>query len=518
MDLGSDQDVMRPLKGSRPTAAFAFLTLAFATPISIKLFNPGTGVEVVTPAEPIAGIFALLVLFTILSELWSKGILNKKVTDPLTLVVLVDLVLQWLSVMASNMPVVSVKAVMVQTVFVLVFFLPWSMLRWDRSWLVEILKWHSAGMALVVAWTMYHGWDGGMDRSSVGYASMPFYHDRTIYSAALTFTLFHMLILASLAMRKGQGRQGRWLLGLAMLFLGAVLLSFTRASWVALLAMAPLALVLALRLRPVHLVPMLLAVSVAGWSFSGPLTRMASEVQADADADDAGVREQALSVLNLHTDWSNRERLNRWSCAWRMFQDAPILGNGQGTFQFIYPAYQRKEERTYLSVPDSVRVTWIKPYSGLGGSLIIPDNPQPLSFSGGTAHSEYLLRLSERGLLGLIPFLVLMAMVMLSMMRYAARHDRDINMMPSLLAGAAVLAYGVHALFNNYLDDPKVALPFWCTLALFIQLSDNAGEGASPFTDHERPPFRSEHPPLGPPQSGESEDQKRRDQHGDRNP
>ena len=56
------------------------------------------------------------------------------------------------------------------------------------------------------------------------------------------------------------------------------------------------------------------------------------------------------SVGNITTDVSNLERLNRYSCAWRMFQDRPITGFGAGTFPIAFLPYQRQEEMTRISV------------------------------------------------------------------------------------------------------------------------------------------------------------------------
>src|SRR5205814_5156565 len=55
------------------------------------------------------------------------------------------------------------------------------------------------------------------------------------------------------------------------------------------------------------------------------------------------------SISNIKTDASNRERLNRWNCAIRMFEQKPVLGWGPGTYQFNYAPFQFAKEKTDIS-------------------------------------------------------------------------------------------------------------------------------------------------------------------------
>ena len=51
--------------------------------------------------------------------------------------------------------------------------------------------------------------------------------------------------------------------------------------------------------------------------------------------------EHMTSITNISTDDSNVERLNRWACAFAMFDERPIVGWGPGTYKFIYSGYQK---------------------------------------------------------------------------------------------------------------------------------------------------------------------------------
>jgi len=55
------------------------------------------------------------------------------------------------------------------------------------------------------------------------------------------------------------------------------------------------------------------------------------------------------SISNITTDVSNTERLNRWSCAIRMFEEKPVFGWGPGTYMFKYAPFQLFKDRTIIS-------------------------------------------------------------------------------------------------------------------------------------------------------------------------
>ena len=83
------------------------------------------------------------------------------------------------------------------------------------------------------------------------------------------------------------------------------------------------------------------------------------------------IEEHFRSVMNIQTDASNLERINRWQSALRMFKDRPFTGFGPGTNMFVYgqlPGNFRNDTDKHQS--------WRKRKC---------------------AHSEYLMYLSESG-------------------------------------------------------------------------------------------------------------------------
>jgi O-antigen ligase len=149
------------------------------------------------------------------------------------------------------------------------------------------------------------------------------------------------------------------------------------------------------------------------------------------------------SMSNISTDQSNVERLNRWSCAWRMFLDRPITGFGPGTYMFKYAPYQRSWERTEVSTDAGNK---------------------------GNAHSEYLGPLAEQGILGILLFVAVIIATTATAVRII---NKSINKKTRILALSLYLAlftYYLHGFINDFLDMDKVTAIFWGFTAAIVAL------------------------------------------------
>jgi O-antigen ligase len=153
--------------------------------------------------------------------------------------------------------------------------------------------------------------------------------------------------------------------------------------------------------------------------------------------------EHVKSISNVATDVSNLERLNRWSCAWRMFKQKPVFGWGPGTYMFQYAPFQLEREKTEIST-----------------------NAANL----GNAHSEYIGPLAESGILGTISFLAIVIYTILTGLRNWARvQDRKIRILSiALLLG--LFTYYLHGLLNNFLDTDKASALFWAFTAAVVAI------------------------------------------------
>ncbi|MBK8921567.1 MAG: O-antigen ligase family protein [Saprospirales bacterium] len=261
----------------------------------------------------------------------------------------------WMAVAAlcSTMPLVSGKYWIVEAGHWWVFF--GGLLCWPQLWprVFRLFAWSMLG---VIVYTLGHHAFHDFRANQAMLAPQPFFPDHTMYSAVLVMLLF--LITQKTPVT------GQWLLRGACLL--ALLPAASRGAWLSLLIAGIVGLALYWRLRWQWwlLAGAMAFVGILFWQ--GPVT-------------------QALAG-----DVSTRERLNRYSCAWRMAADRPLAGFGPGVFQFKFFAYQRPEEMT--------RISRTAPIEKRG-----PGNYG----RGGGAHSEYLQALAELGWPGLAIWLLL---------------------------------------------------------------------------------------------------------------
>ena len=169
----------------------------------------------------------------------------------------------------------------------------------------------------------------------------------------------------------------------------------------------------------------------------------------DSKAKRANLEEQIRSVTNIKNDVSNVERVNRWLCAYRMFTEKPITGFGVGTYQFKYIPFQKGSEMTEISITS--------PKNNFKQGL------------GGTAHSEYLLALSESGIFsfGMIFLMVFYSIYIGMKLYYAIQNEQRYY---ALMVMLALLTYFIHGIFNNFLTTDKAAFLVWAGLSVLCVL------------------------------------------------
>ncbi|MEL7225046.1 MAG: O-antigen ligase family protein, partial [Cyanobacteria bacterium J06576_12] len=299
------------------------------------------------------------------------------------------------------------------------------------------------------AWYQHAQYDFRIDVSVL--TARPFYFDHALYGCVTLLLLGPYLIRSVLS--KAINTKLLYLLGAALLLIG-LYFSFSRAAWLsAFLAISLLGCILVLKLRFKHLLLLsgiLLAVLYFGQSvLLEQLQR--NEITSKTDSQGNHLR----SALNITTDVSNLERLNRYSCAWRMFLDRPHTGFGPGTFQYAYLSYQLPEHKTPISVTEAGRHRPGK---------------------GGGAHSEYLQALSEMGWPGLLAWLVLLGAVFWSALQlYYTPSPTWVTLM-SIGLLFSLTTYFAHSLVNNFLHQDKVASLFWAYLAILHYLPHTSTE------------------------------------------
>lgn len=419
--------------------AFYVLLICFLVPLSVFVDDIGGGLGLSIPTEPMIWIVFVLFMF--------QQVLNARVEIqffkmPLVLFICINLFWMLLSALNSSMPFVSFKYLLARLWFVSVFFFFLFKIFENQNFIRRYFSYMLYGTALVVGFTLIKHAAEGFSRGW-GYSIMqPFFGDHTIYSA---YIAFFVPIAVVFAMR------GNWFkftilhrfifAGIALVLILGIIFSYTRASWISLIAAIGFYVIMKFKVKFKYLM-MALALIIAVAIIKQDQILYSLEGNKQGSADD--LESHAQSVSNITTDPSNLERLNRWQCAVLMFKEKPVFGFGPGTYTFQYAPFQRPESLTLISTNS--------------GDL-------------GNTHNEYLNALSEMGLIGALSWLgVFLASIYTGM---SVAYDENKEAWKRSLATATVLGlitYYIHAFLNNFSDFDKIAVPLWGFMAVLAAL------------------------------------------------
>lgn len=300
---------------------------------------------------------------------------------------------------------------------------------WPGLW-KRAFPWFVFSMAGVAVYTIAHHAFYHFRADQAQLSPVPFFNDHTIWAATVVMVLFLIPTLPPFPDWKEPTSQQPISvfalkafqvfkpLGSALLFL-ALVVSTCRAAWVSALAVCGIWLYKSMGVKARWLM-LFAGLMICFWGVS-KLGRYVSQ------------------------DVSSMERVNRWSCAFRMVKERPVWGFGPGTFQFQYLDFQRTEEMTRISVREAFD-------QGM---------PHPIGRGGG-AHSEYWRALAETGWPGLLLLLGLLGVV------FWKGYTDTLKFPESLPFTLALLSYFIHGLANDFLHDDRIAALVWGCMAILF--------------------------------------------------
>ena len=408
-------------------------------PLSIPLRElvSGLSVDIYLPTEPL--LAALLVLY-LLKYLSGERVDLKILRHPVTLAIFFQLAWILITTLTSTDPVVSLKFFVSRLWFVVGFYILATQLFRDEKRMHRYTWLYIISFSVVIVYTLVRHTGHGLDNQMMAHSVMqPFYNDHTSYGATLAM-LLPVLLSFFLLIRRGD-MNVRFLMGLFILFfMAATVFSYTRAAWVSLIGGFFVWLAIRFRIR-FEILAISAAVLVTLFFVFRPQILMQLEENRQRSSGD--LAEHVQSIANITTDQSNLERINRWSCAYRMWKERPVFGFGPGTYQFEYGRFQRSYEKTDISTDFGTR---------------------------GTAHSEYLGPLSESGLLGMVSILLVIITTLMTGIRvYIRTKSRRIKLF-SMGVIIGLVTYYIHGILNNFLDTDKSSALFWGFTAMLVAM------------------------------------------------
>lgn len=444
------------------------VVLVFSLPLSIKVYFNSLKTEIIYPGELLIAITVLLYFFYLTIKRIKK-IKNDFAffSHPITLVVIMYLLTNFMSTYFSTMSLVSVKAFIVKLSYILSFyFFLHYILKISITNYLQLIKIYGLSLLIVIFYTFINQSKIGFTRKGASFASNPFFNDHTIFGAAIVFILpvFILLCHFGFARKKTLSTIGYWFL--CLLFLVSIYLSFCRAAWISLTMMFFLYLIILFRIKFRYLILLLtLFLTIGIFNRSTIIDRLKAN-KADSNAKDVTIREQLNSFTNITNDVSNKERLNRWFCSLRMFKEKPILGFGPGTFQFQYIDFQIPSEMTYISAkkylePGSASYSWSQKKG-----VTIDQYYSIAQGSGGSTHSEYFLELAEGGIISLLCFILLFFLTSFYCIKHIYNVEKGLSRLILICSQLSLTGYFIHGLFNNFLDDCKISFLFWVSICV----------------------------------------------------
>jgi O-antigen ligase len=415
------------------------LVIVFFVPVSVPLSRlvEGLSIDMYLPTEP---LLAGLLLLYMIKYMMGDRIDLKVLRHPVTLAVYFHLAWMFISSLTSSDLLVSFKMLASRLWFIAGFYLLATLLFRNEKRMHTYVWLYVASFTGVIIYAIINHMQYGLDNQVMAHrVASPFYKDHTSYGATLGLILPVLAGLFLLIKREAINTRFLMVL-LILLFSFATVVSYTRATWISILAAIGFWAILKLKIR--FEIVLVGAAILVGLFFS-LRTQLMIQLEQNRVESSGEFSEHVQSISNISTDQSNLERLNRWSCAVRMWKDKPVFGFGPGTYQFEYGSYQRSYEKTRISTDFGTR---------------------------GNAHSEYLGPLSESGVFGLLSILLVIGTTLYTGIRvYFISHKRSIRIF-SLAVLVGLVSYYLHGLLNNFLDTDKISALFWGFTAMLVAM------------------------------------------------
>jgi putative inorganic carbon (HCO3(-)) transporter len=408
--------------------------IVFCTPLAINLEGEGQ-IALSLPTEPL--LAGVMVIFLI--KIAFEGGFDRKVLyHPISIVIIINLSWMLLTSFTSTMIVVSLKHFIAQLWFICPFYFLGTQLFRDFKNIRKFIWLYLIPLLIVISYTILNHQSEGFTEKAAHSSMYPFYNDHTAYAAMIA--LFLPLTISFVFNPRLSPFSRIASFFITIILVVALVLSYTRAAWISLAIALIVYIIFALRIK--FYVVLIGGITVLSLYFTYQ-TQITMKMEKNTQQSATDFNKHLESMSNIKTDASNRERLNRWQCAIRMFKEKPFFGWGPGTYQFNYAPFQFAKEKTDISTNRGDR---------------------------GNSHSEYLGPMAESGILGLV-FIVLIVgtIIYRATILYSKSNDREIRALTlGVLLG--LITYFIHGALNDFLDTDKASVPFWGFVAIIVAM------------------------------------------------
>ncbi|MBI2279274.1 MAG: O-antigen ligase family protein [Bacteroidetes bacterium] len=409
--------------------------IVFATPLSLNLEELELGgIGMYLPTEPL--MFGVMILF-FLKVVYDKGFDQRILRHPVSIAIFIHLAWLLITTFTSEMPIISLKFLVSRLWFVVCFYFIGTQLFLKVNNYRAFYWAYLIPFVGVIVYASIRLASLNFDEKAAHWVMEPFYKDHTSYGAVLAMFLPIVFIFIDKSEKFYFRLISFGVMGIVIL---GTILSYTRAAWVSLLAALVLYFIYKYKVKFKYLLNIvIIAIVLIALNWNTIILNLERNNQ-DSSAE---LTEHVQSISNVSSDASNKERLNRWNSAFRMFQERPFFGWGPGTYVFQYAPFQSSKDKTIIS-------------TNVGNN--------------GNAHSEYIGPLAESGFIGMLTVIFLFGMVFYKGSNLYHKLPKGKLKRVVLFTLLGLFTYVVHGFLNNYLDTDKASVPFWGFIALIVAI------------------------------------------------
>lgn len=421
---------------------FYYYLLFALIPFSVEVVFPnGLGTDL--PTEPVMILLSGLFVLVLLQNPRTLSIPFFR--HPITILLLLHLLWILYTTVTSQHPMTSVKFFLAKSWYILAFYAFTGLLFTPAHW-QKAIRWMGLSLLAVVVLVMVRHAATGFAFNRINNVVGPFFRNHVNYGSLVCLSI---PLIAGLAWLSPRGwKRNFWLAG-TLLLITAMYLSYTRATYVALMGGIGGGLIIYLKqVKTALLLGVALGIAGIFWMLD---ENRYLDYAPDYDKTVTYYEfESLLDATAKGQDISTMERVYRWVAGMHMIRDRPLFGFGPGNFYNYYKSYTVSSFRTYVS-----------------------DNPEKSGI-----HCYYLMTTVEQGIPGFIIFLV-MCFYFLYASERAFHHFKKQERIIVLVNAVMMIHILIILLLNDMVETDKVGPFFFFGLAVLVavesrgQTSDN---------------------------------------------
>lgn len=417
-----------------------YYLLLLLLPLTAEVSLPN-GLAIDLPAEPIMIVLMTIFFFYLITQKLKKQYIAF-VKHPLAQLVLIHFTWILISVLFSSIFIIAFKFFLAKLWYIVVFFFLTGLI-------IQYLKDFKTAFWLILIPTIFailltltkHAITG-FEFDKINMAVKPFFRNHVNYAAFLTLFFPYLWIAAS--WYKRQSSERIFLLICRGLFIIAIIFSYTRGAWLALLLGLVFYFLAKKKLLQYTLIFIVCTLIAAGTFLIKDNTYLKYAPDYATTIYHGNIKDHLKATGELK-DISSAERIYRWVAAFRMSLDKPITGFGPNNFHSNYKKHTITSFTTYVS-----------------------DNPEK---SG--VHNYFLMILTEQGFIGLIIFLTLTFFLFhYGLTQYHKCNDKKNKAFLMVIMISLFIIY-TQLLLSDLIEAIKIGSFFFINIALLINFSRN---------------------------------------------